>query len=121
MGEVDAVVNLSGASIARLPWTPGYRQVLVDSRVRSTQALAEAMNMVATPPKVFLSASGVSVYGDRPGVRITDGSPPGDGLHPGPRPRLGGRGADRAGEDPGGQPALVGGHRAARASDPWSS
>ena len=82
MGEVDAVVNLSGASIGRLPWTPSYRRVLVDSRVRSTQALAEAMNMVATPPKVFLSASGVSVYGDRPGVRITDSSAPGTGFIP---------------------------------------
>jgi uncharacterized protein len=82
MGEVDAVVNLSGASLARLPWTPSYRRVLVDSRVRSTQALAEAMNMVATPPKVFLSASGISVYGDRPGVRITDGSAPGTGFIP---------------------------------------
>ena len=82
MGEVDAVVNLSGASIGRLPWTPKYREVLKDSRVRSTQALAEAMNMVASPPAVFLSASGVSVYGDRPGVRITDDSPVGTGFIP---------------------------------------
>jgi uncharacterized protein (TIGR01777 family) len=82
MGEVDAVVNLSGAAITRLPWTPSYRRELIESRVRSTQALAEAMNMVATPPKVFLSASGVSVYGDRPGVRITDGSPTGEGFIP---------------------------------------
>jgi uncharacterized protein (TIGR01777 family) len=82
MGEVDVVVNLSGASTARLPWTQGYRRVLVDSRVRSTQALAEAMNMVATPPRVFLSASGIGVYGDRPGIRITDGSPTGTGFIP---------------------------------------
>jgi uncharacterized protein (TIGR01777 family) len=82
MGEVDVVVNLSGASIARLPWTDGYRRTLRDSRVRSTQALADAMNMVATPPKVFLSASGVHVYGDRPGMRVTDESPPGTGFLP---------------------------------------
>ena len=82
MGEVDAVVNLSGASLGRLPWTPGYRRTLVESRVRSTQALAEAMNMVANPPKVFLSASGVNVYGDSPGVRITDDSPTATGFLP---------------------------------------
>ncbi len=84
--------------------------------MRSTQALAEAMNMVATPPKVFLSASGVSVYGDRPGVRIIDDSPTGEGFIPELVHAWEGAARTRAGEDPGGQPALVGRDGAARAS-----
>jgi uncharacterized protein (TIGR01777 family) len=82
MDRVDAVVNLSGASVGRIPWTRGYRQTLVDSRVRPTQALAEAMAMSATPPKVFVSASAVGFYGDRPGERLTEQSSAGEGFFP---------------------------------------
>jgi len=82
LGEVDAVINLSGASVGRIPWTPGYKKTLRDSRVQPTQTLAEAMNQVKTPPKVFLSGSAVGFYGDRPGQRITEGSAAGDGFFP---------------------------------------
>ncbi len=82
LGEVDAVINLSGASVGRIPWTPGYKKTLRDSRVQPTQALAEAMNQVATPPKVFISGSAVGFYGDRPGERLTEASPAGEGFFP---------------------------------------
>ncbi|CAN5443845.1 TIGR01777 family oxidoreductase [soil metagenome] len=82
LGEVDAVINLSGASVGRIPWTPGYKKTLRDSRVQPTQALAEAMNQVRTPPKVFISGSAVGFYGDRPGQRITEETPAGKGFFP---------------------------------------
>ncbi|MES1212543.1 MAG: TIGR01777 family oxidoreductase [Leifsonia sp.] len=80
LGEVDAVVNLAGASVGRIPWTPRYRATLRDSRVQPTQTLAEGMNQVATPPAVFLSGSAVGFYGDRPGERLTEDSPAGHGF-----------------------------------------
>ena len=43
MDRVDAVVNLSGASLARMPWTKGYRNEILDSRVSATRTLADAM------------------------------------------------------------------------------
>ena len=76
--SVDAVINLSGAPTTRMPWTGSYKKTIIESRLRSTQALAEAMNMAASPPGVFLSASGTAYYGDRPGVRLTEQSPRGD-------------------------------------------
>lgn len=82
LGEVDAVINLSGASVGRIPWTAGYKKTLLDSRVQPTQTLAEAMNQVKTPPKVFLSGSAVGVYGDRPGQRLTEESTAGEGFFP---------------------------------------
>jgi len=82
LGDVDAVVNLSGASISRLPWTRGYRRELVESRVAATRTLADAMNQVRTPPRVFVSGSAVGFYGDRPGERLTEGSPRGTGFFP---------------------------------------
>ncbi len=78
--SVDAVVNLSGASLNHLPWTTHYKEQILRSRVKATQALVEAMGMTASPPPVFLSASAVGIYGDRPGQRLTEESPRGTGF-----------------------------------------
>lgn len=79
---VDAVINLSGASVGRIPWTPGYRRTLVRSRVDPTRALAEAIVAAPTPPAVFISGSAVGFYGDRPGETLTDTSTRGTGFFP---------------------------------------
>jgi uncharacterized protein len=77
---VDAVVNLSGASLGRLPWTRAYRREILASRLQATRTLAEAMGAAARPPAVFLSASAVGVYGDRPGERLDESSAHGTGF-----------------------------------------
>ena len=59
MDRVDAVVNLSGASLARLPWTKRYRGEILDSRIAATRTLTDAMRKARRPPAVFLSASAV--------------------------------------------------------------
>jgi uncharacterized protein len=80
MDHVDAVVNLSGASLARLPWTKAYRGEIIDSRVAATRTLADAMRKARRPPPVFLSASAVGYYGDRPGELLTEFSSGGSGF-----------------------------------------
>ncbi|MEZ5191001.1 MAG: NAD-dependent epimerase/dehydratase family protein [Schumannella sp.] len=50
MDAVDAVVGRSGASVGRIPWTPAYRRELLESRVRPTVALAEAIVAAVDPP-----------------------------------------------------------------------
>jgi uncharacterized protein (TIGR01777 family) len=80
LDDVDAVVNLSGASLNRLPWTPGWKRQIRHSRVNATRALAEAMSMASRPPSVFLSGSAVGFYGDRPGERLTEESARGTGF-----------------------------------------
>ncbi|TFC97807.1 MULTISPECIES: TIGR01777 family oxidoreductase [Cryobacterium] len=74
---IDAVINLSGASIARLPWTKAYRREILDSRVQATRTLTDAMHRRTTPPATLLNASAVGVYGDRPNEVLTDDSPAG--------------------------------------------
>ncbi|MBC7442562.1 MAG: TIGR01777 family protein [Ramlibacter sp.] len=74
---VDAVINLSGASIGRLPWTAGYRREILDSRVQATRTLTDAMRRRATPPSVLLNASAVGIYGNRPHEVLTEDSPAG--------------------------------------------
>jgi uncharacterized protein (TIGR01777 family) len=82
MDAVDAVVNLSGATVGRIPWTPAYRRTLLESRVRPTVALAEAIVAAAAPPAVFVSASATGYYGDRPGELLDEESGPGTGFFP---------------------------------------
>lgn len=78
--SVDAVINLSGASIARLPWTAAYKKEILESRLQATRTLADAMNKASSPPAVFLSGSAVGIYGDRPGERLTEDSARGPGF-----------------------------------------
>ena len=39
--RIDAVVNLAGAPVIGLPWTQARRQLLIDSRVKTTQAVLD--------------------------------------------------------------------------------
>lgn len=80
MERTDAVLNLSGASLTRLPWTRRYRDEILESRVTATRTLADAMRKASSPPSVFLSGSAVGIYGDRPGELLTEHSSPGTGF-----------------------------------------
>jgi uncharacterized protein (TIGR01777 family) len=80
MDRTDAVINLSGASLSHLPWTPRYRKLILESRLQATHTLTDAMRMASTPPRSFISASAVGYYGDRPGERLTEESPRGQGF-----------------------------------------
>jgi uncharacterized protein (TIGR01777 family) len=77
---VDAVVNLSGASISKLPWTASYRRTLLSSRVQATRTLAEPLHRTSTPPPIFASGSASGYYGSRPGETLTEESSYGDGF-----------------------------------------
>ncbi len=79
VADLDAVVHLAGAGVADKRWTSSYKQVVLDSRVDGTTAVATAM-AAAQGPKVLLSASAVGWYGDT-GDRLTDETgPTGEGF-----------------------------------------
>jgi uncharacterized protein len=82
LGTVDAVVNLSGASTGRIPWTRSYRKEILNSRVDATRTLATAISAATHPPTVFLSGSAIGFYGDRPGEVLTERSTKGSGFFP---------------------------------------
>lgn len=73
----DAVVNLSGASIADGRWTPPRKLVLIKSRIESTRALVSALSRAAKRPKVLVNASAVGFYGDASDGAATETSPQG--------------------------------------------
>ena len=77
---VDAVVNLTGASISRIPWTPSYKRTILKTRIDTTRTLAEAIVVAEKPPAVFVNGSAVGFYGTRPGETLDESSPKGEGF-----------------------------------------
>lgn len=83
LAGADAVVNLSGASISKLPWTRGYRTEIRSSRITATTAIVTALHARADagePVPVLVSGSAVGFYGDRPDEELTEQSGPGGGF-----------------------------------------
>jgi uncharacterized protein (TIGR01777 family) len=78
INRADVVVNLSGASIGKIPWTKKHKDLILSSRIQSTKALAQAIARADSPPKVFVSASAVGVYGSTGETELTETSPAGD-------------------------------------------
>jgi uncharacterized protein (TIGR01777 family) len=74
LADADVVANLTGAPLAHVPWTPGYRANFVSSRVDTTRTLAEAIAWSPAKP-AFLAQSAVAGYGDRGRDVITEETP----------------------------------------------
>ncbi len=80
-GEValaDAVVNLSGYPISSR-WNPQVKHLLRDSRIETGRALIRRFDELppSQRPSVFVSASGIGVYGDRGDDLLSEESSPG--------------------------------------------
>ena len=82
LGGSDAVVHLAGKNVAGV-WTPEFKRQILESRVRGTLTLAGAAAESYSKtgkPRVFVSASGMSYYGDRGDEILTEDSSPGPGF-----------------------------------------
>jgi uncharacterized protein (TIGR01777 family) len=73
----DAVVNLAGESIAGARWSAAQKRKILDSRVKATRSLVEAIARAAAPPAVLISGSAVGYYGPRGDEIVTEDTPPG--------------------------------------------
>ena len=76
----DAVVHLSGASIADGRWTPKRKEELRSSRVDTTRTLIEAIGRMNAKPTVFVSASAIGYYGNRGDEVLGEESAAGEGF-----------------------------------------
>ncbi len=69
----DAIVNLAGESLVGV-WTRAKKAAIRESRVRGTTLLARTVSGLREPPRVFVSASAIGYYGDRPPGETLDES-----------------------------------------------
>src|SRR3981189_1285051 len=73
----DAVVNLTGASIADGRWSTQRKELLSTSRIDTTRALVNALAKMNARPSVLVSASAIGIYGNRGDETLTEESKPG--------------------------------------------
>jgi uncharacterized protein (TIGR01777 family) len=60
----DAVINLAGQSV-NCRYTAENRRIIIDSRVKSTRAVGQAIAQANNPPRVWLQASTATLYAHR--------------------------------------------------------
>jgi uncharacterized protein len=82
LSGVDAVVHLSGASIAGGRWTPSRKAELRASRIQSTDALVRAMAAADPGPRTLLCGSAIGWYGDTGDREVDETAPCGSGFLP---------------------------------------
>jgi uncharacterized protein (TIGR01777 family) len=73
----DAVINLAGERLDAGRWTHARKASILESRLNATRAIVAAMAKARHPPAVFVSASGVGVYGPHGSEAVTENSPSG--------------------------------------------
>jgi NAD dependent epimerase/dehydratase family enzyme len=59
--DMDALINLAGRSV-NCRYNGGNRREILESRVRSTEVLGEAIRGLAQPPKLWMNASTATIY-----------------------------------------------------------
>jgi uncharacterized protein (TIGR01777 family) len=77
---VDAVIHLGGGNIAAGRWTVARKEVLWKSRINSTALLVNALQRCAVPPKIFVCASAIGIYGNRGDEVLSEESELGHGF-----------------------------------------
>ncbi len=72
----DIIINLAGAAINRR-WSKKYKKLLVDSRIKTTARIADALTELAriehgSRERVFISASAIGIYGNNSNTIYTE-------------------------------------------------
>ncbi|MGJ8526561.1 Epimerase family protein [Halomonadaceae bacterium LMG 33818] len=73
---LEVIVNLAGAPIFSKAWTDTRKQVLIDSRVKTTESLVALCTQMQTPPQLMISGSAMGYYGDQGDNRVVESTPP---------------------------------------------
>ena len=78
--EIDAIINLAGASLADKRWSQSYKKTIVDSRLNTTADVVALCRRLNTKPSVMLSGSAIGYYGARGDEELDERSGAGDGF-----------------------------------------
>jgi len=61
--RADYIINLAGAGIGDKRWTKKRKQLIIDSRVRTTGLIFNKVQETGKKPKAFVTSSGIGYYG----------------------------------------------------------
>jgi len=77
LASADYVINFAGAGIADKRWTHKRKKLIIESRVKGNELLADLLPKYSNV-KAYISASAIGYYGDRGGEILTESSSPGE-------------------------------------------
>lgn len=77
--DVDVVINLAGASVAKGRWTQRRKAELIASRVQTTRAMVKALQRLSSQP-VVIQAAASGYYGARGAAELVEDSDGGTGF-----------------------------------------
>ena len=78
--NVDGVIHLLGERVAGGLWTDERKKAIFESRIRGTENLVKTLSNLKKKPEVFVSASAIGFYGNRPEETLTETSLSGTGF-----------------------------------------
>ena len=61
--RADYIINLAGAGIGDKRWTKKRRELILDSRVKTSELIFNKIQETGKKPKAFITASGIGYYG----------------------------------------------------------
>jgi len=76
----DAIVNLAGTNLVSGRWTKKLKAEILDSRIKASKALIQAVEYSKTKPKAIITASAIGFYGDRADEELDEESKAGFGF-----------------------------------------
>lgn len=66
----DYIIHLAGAGVADSRWSAARKKVILESRTKSTALLRQYIKEMANPPKAFIAASAIGLYGSDQGDQV---------------------------------------------------
>lgn len=72
--EIDAIINLAGASLAARRWSAAYKREILASRLDTTGNLLDLVRRLSRAPQTLLSASAIGYYGHHGDEYLTESS-----------------------------------------------
>lgn len=73
------IVNLAGQNVAHWRWTHTHRRIVLQSRLDTSRAIVQAIQVAQEKPLALLQASAVGYYGSRGEMALGESTTPGAG------------------------------------------
>jgi uncharacterized protein (TIGR01777 family) len=80
LSGTDVIINLTGENIGRGRWTRKRKNAILNSRINSTRLLVKTICNNQLTLKLFINASAIGYYGNRPGEELDESSTAGNGF-----------------------------------------
>ena len=79
LNGTNSVINLAGASVGDKRWSLKYKDIILSSRIKTTDAIVKVISGLTNPP-ALINASAIGYYGDSGDTVLEENSKRGKGF-----------------------------------------